>query len=93
MQICSVFLATASYLIFGSWLNYNRFGARGWDLVPHGDTFQGSAVLDSGLGEEGPEFCSRGREQRRLQCSVVALGGIFWRVRVGVGYIGGKRKP
>ncbi|KAM3514534.1 hypothetical protein MY11210_001769 [Beauveria gryllotalpidicola] len=31
------FLGTAAYLIFGSWLNYNRYGARGWDLLPHGD--------------------------------------------------------
>ncbi|KAK4167322.1 autophagy-related protein 27 [Cladorrhinum sp. PSN259] len=35
-----VFLAVASYLIFGSWLNYNRYGARGWDLLPHGDTIR-----------------------------------------------------
>ncbi|KAF2792494.1 hypothetical protein K505DRAFT_350595 [Melanomma pulvis-pyrius CBS 109.77] len=35
-----LFLATASYLIFGSWLNYNRYGARGWDLLPHGDTIR-----------------------------------------------------
>ncbi|AEO71079.1 f0aebb9f-fe66-4fb9-8423-0b932b7a3669 [Thermothielavioides terrestris] len=35
-----VFLAIASYLIFGSWLNYNRYGARGWDLLPHGDTLR-----------------------------------------------------
>ncbi|KAK3944510.1 autophagy-related protein 27 [Diplogelasinospora grovesii] len=35
-----VFLAIASYLIFGSWLNYNRYGARGWDLLPHGDTIR-----------------------------------------------------
>lgn len=35
-----VFLATASYLIFGSWLNYTRYGARGWDLLPHGDTLR-----------------------------------------------------
>ncbi|KAF1844406.1 autophagy protein-like protein Atg27 [Cucurbitaria berberidis CBS 394.84] len=34
------FLAIASYLIFGSWLNYNRYGARGWDLLPHGDTIR-----------------------------------------------------
>ncbi|KAK0704760.1 autophagy-related protein 27 [Lasiosphaeris hirsuta] len=34
------FLAIASYLIFGSWLNYNRYGARGWDLLPHGDTLR-----------------------------------------------------
>lgn len=36
----SLFLATAAYLIFGSWLNYNRYGARGWDLLPHGDTIR-----------------------------------------------------
>lgn len=33
----SAFLLIATYLIFGSWLNYNRHGARGWDLLPHGD--------------------------------------------------------
>jgi hypothetical protein len=36
----SAFLCTAAYLIFGSWLNYNRYGARGWDLLPHGDTIR-----------------------------------------------------
>jgi len=36
----SAFLGTAAYLIFGSWLNYNRYGARGWDLVPHGDAIR-----------------------------------------------------
>ena len=35
-----VFLLIASYIIFGSWLNYNRYGARGWDLIPHGDTIR-----------------------------------------------------
>ncbi|PKS06774.1 hypothetical protein jhhlp_006848 [Lomentospora prolificans] len=35
-----VFLGIAAYLIFGSWLNYNRYGARGWDLVPHGDAIR-----------------------------------------------------
>ncbi|KND94241.1 Autophagy-like protein 27 [Tolypocladium ophioglossoides CBS 100239] len=35
-----VFLGIAAYLIFGSWLNYNRYGARGWDLLPHGDTIR-----------------------------------------------------
>ncbi|KAM0249174.1 hypothetical protein ACHAQJ_009154 [Trichoderma viride] len=35
-----VFLGIAAYLIFGSWLNYNRYGARGWDLLPHGDTLR-----------------------------------------------------
>lgn len=36
----SAFLGIAAYLIFGSWLNYNRYGARGWDLLPHGDTLR-----------------------------------------------------
>ncbi|EER42503.1 conserved hypothetical protein [Histoplasma capsulatum var. duboisii H88] len=38
--IVIVFLCTSAYLIFGSWLNYNRYGARGWDLLPHGDTIR-----------------------------------------------------
>ncbi|KAL9107760.1 MAG: hypothetical protein Q9227_007382 [Pyrenula ochraceoflavens] len=38
--IIIVFLGTAAYLVFGSWLNYNRYGARGWDLLPHGDTIR-----------------------------------------------------
>lgn len=39
-MIIIVFLGVAAYLIFGSWLNYNRYGARGWDLLPHGDTIR-----------------------------------------------------
>ena len=35
-----VFLSAAAYIIFGSWLNYNRYGARGWDLIPHGDAIR-----------------------------------------------------
>jgi hypothetical protein len=35
-----VFLAIAAYLIFGSWLNYNRHGVTGWDLLPHADTIR-----------------------------------------------------
>lgn len=35
-----VFLLVATYIIFGSWLNYNRYGARGWDLIPHGDAIR-----------------------------------------------------
>ncbi|KAL1962406.1 hypothetical protein VTN77DRAFT_9745 [Rasamsonia byssochlamydoides] len=38
--IIIVFLCAAAYLIFGSWLNYNRYGARGWDLLPHSDTIR-----------------------------------------------------
>ncbi|KFY26408.1 hypothetical protein V493_04109 [Pseudogymnoascus sp. VKM F-4281 (FW-2241)] len=38
--IIIAFLSIATYLIFGSWLNYNRYGARGWDLLPHGDTIR-----------------------------------------------------
>jgi hypothetical protein len=59
-----VFLSAAAYLIFGSWLNYNRYGARGWDLVPHGDTIRdipyllkdwarGIAAALSGPGSRG----------------------------------------
>lgn len=38
--IIILFLLIAAYIIFGSWLNYNRYGARGWDLIPHGDTIR-----------------------------------------------------
>lgn len=38
--IIILFLLVAAYIIFGSWLNYNRYGARGWDLIPHGDTIR-----------------------------------------------------
>lgn len=38
--IIVLFLLAAAYIIFGSWLNYNRYGARGWDLIPHGDTIR-----------------------------------------------------
>ncbi|KAI9760470.1 MAG: hypothetical protein M4579_001664 [Chaenotheca gracillima] len=38
--IIIAFMGTAAYLIFGSWLNFTRYGARGWDLVPHGDTIR-----------------------------------------------------
>lgn len=38
--IILVFLGAAAYIIFGSWLNYTRYGARGWDLLPHGDTIR-----------------------------------------------------
>ncbi|EFR04008.1 Atg27p [Nannizzia gypsea CBS 118893] len=38
--IVLLFLCTAAYLIFGSWLNYSRYGARGWDLLPHSDTIR-----------------------------------------------------
>lgn len=31
---CSAFLAVAAYLIFGSWLNYNKYGARGYVQLP-----------------------------------------------------------
>ncbi|KAL9129478.1 MAG: hypothetical protein Q9217_002074 [Psora testacea] len=38
--IIIVFMAVAAYLIFGSWLNYNRYSARGWDLLPHSETIR-----------------------------------------------------
>lgn len=36
----SVFMGVAAYLIFGSWLNYNKYSARGWDLLPHSETIR-----------------------------------------------------
>ncbi|KAK6331946.1 hypothetical protein TWF718_002483 [Orbilia javanica] len=38
--IVIAFLVVAAYLIFGSWFNYNKYGARGWDLLPHSDTLR-----------------------------------------------------
>ncbi|KAG0636004.1 autophagy-related protein 27 [Tuber brumale] len=38
--IIILFLGVAAYLIFGSWINHNRYGTRGWDLLPHGDTIR-----------------------------------------------------
>ncbi|KAH6950669.1 hypothetical protein HG530_011324 [Fusarium avenaceum] len=34
------FLGIAGYLIFSSWVNFTRYGARGWDLLPHSDTIR-----------------------------------------------------
>lgn len=48
----SFFLATAAYLIFGSWLNYNRYGARGWDLLPHGDTIRDIPYIVKDIGRK-----------------------------------------
>lgn len=45
-----LFLLAAAYIIFGSWLNYNRYGARGWDLVPHGDTIRDLPYIVKDLG-------------------------------------------
>ncbi|KAH6976989.1 autophagy-related protein 27 [Ilyonectria sp. MPI-CAGE-AT-0026] len=38
--IIIAFLGIAAYLVFSSWLNYNRYGARGWDLLPHSDSIR-----------------------------------------------------
>lgn len=50
--IIILFLATAAYLIFGSWLNYNRYGARGWDLLPHGDTIRDIPYIMKDFGRK-----------------------------------------
>lgn len=49
---CSLFLGIAAYLIFGSWLNYNRYGARGWDLLPHGDTIRDVPYIAKDFGRK-----------------------------------------
>lgn len=33
-------MSTAAYLIMGSWVNYNRYGSRGWEALPHSDTIR-----------------------------------------------------
>ena len=48
----SVFLSIAAYLVFGSWLNYNRYGARGWDLLPHGDTIRDVPYIAKDFGRK-----------------------------------------
>ncbi|EEP82212.1 predicted protein [Uncinocarpus reesii 1704] len=50
--IILLFLCIAAYLIFGSWLNYNRYGARGWDLLPHGDTIRDIPYLMKDWGKK-----------------------------------------
>lgn len=35
--LVSAFLLTATYLIFGSWLNHSKYGSQGFDSVPHAD--------------------------------------------------------
>jgi autophagy-related protein 27 len=35
-----LFLSIATYIVYGSWLNYSRYGARGFDAVPHADTLR-----------------------------------------------------
>ncbi|KAF9639176.1 Mannose-6-phosphate receptor binding protein [Lasiodiplodia theobromae] len=48
--IIILFLSIAACLIFGSWLNYERYGARGWDAVPHGDTIRDLPYLVKDFG-------------------------------------------
>jgi hypothetical protein len=38
--------------VFGSWLNYNRYGARGWDLLPHGDTIRDVPYIAKDFGRK-----------------------------------------
>lgn len=56
----SAFLGIAAYLIFGSWLNYNRYGARGWDLLPHGDTIRDIPYLFKDFSRKVVETVSGG---------------------------------
>ena len=45
-------MGIAAYLIFGSWLNYNRYSARGWDIVPHSDFIQDLPYLAKDWGRK-----------------------------------------
>lgn len=58
--LSSAFLGIAAYLIFGSWLNYNRYGARGWDLLPHGDTIRDIPYLIKDLSRKVVDTVSGG---------------------------------
>ncbi len=58
--LSSGFLSIAAYLIFGSWLNYNRYGARGWDLLPHGDTIRDLPYLFKDFSRKVVETVSGG---------------------------------
>lgn len=66
LTLNSVFLGAAAYLIFGSWLNYTRYGARGWDLVPHGDAIRDLPYIVADWGRtavntvQGRSHASRG---------------------------------
>ena len=43
-------MSIAAYLIFGSWVNYNRYGARGWEALPHNDTIRDLPYLLKDFG-------------------------------------------
>lgn len=60
----SVFLLAAAYIIFGSWLNYNRYGARGWDLIPHGDTIRDLPYIVKDFGSSMAGRVQVGGESR-----------------------------
>lgn len=60
----SVFLLAATYIIFGSWLNYNRYGARGWDLIPHGDTIRDLPYIVKDFGSSMAGRVQVGGESR-----------------------------
>jgi len=59
-----VFLLAATYIIFGSWLNYNRYGARGWDLIPHGDTIRDLPYIVKDFGSSMAGRVQVGGESR-----------------------------
>ncbi|KAJ8110079.1 hypothetical protein OPT61_g6981 [Boeremia exigua] len=52
LTIPSLFLGIATYLIFGSWLNYNRYGARGLDLLPHADAIRDVPYIAKDFGRK-----------------------------------------
>ncbi|KAL7267951.1 type II membrane protein [Rhizina undulata] len=50
--IIIAFLGIAAYLIFGSWFNYNRYGTKGWNMLPHGDTIREMPYLMKEWGKK-----------------------------------------
>ncbi|KAF4762391.1 hypothetical protein HAV15_005206 [Penicillium sp. str.  len=67
--IIIAFLCIAAYLIFGSWLNYNRYGARGWDLLPPRRHHPRYALPLPGLAPSGNQYSPRSGLARWLQCA------------------------
>lgn len=79
-----LFLAIAAYLVFGSWLNYNRYGARGWDLLPHGDTIRDIPYIMSDWGRRVMNTVQGGGSRGGYSAVSSPLIGLLQRVATEV---------
>jgi autophagy-related protein 27 len=46
------FVGLIGYFGFFAWINYNKYGATGWDLVPHADTIRDMPYVLSDWGHK-----------------------------------------